>query len=95
MKVNKLKVIQNGIPLAEIEKLIIKRGHSKKRKIDICWIRGLSKVYQFEYFLELLKKISKISTTKVKCSYHFIYGKTTIPKELKNTKILVLNYYQD
>ena len=62
---NKLKIIQNGIPLADIDKLIRKREKFKNRNIDICWIRGVSNVYQFEYFLKLLKIIKLFQLQKL------------------------------
>jgi len=82
LKKNKLKIIQNGIPLADIDKLIKKRENFKKRNIDICWIRGVSNVYQFEYFLKLLKKLSNFSTSKINVCIISAYGRMTLPKQI-------------
>ena len=35
LKEDKLRIIQNGVPLADIERLISERGNLKKRTIDI------------------------------------------------------------
>ena len=86
LKEDKLRIIQNGVPLADIERLISERGNLKKRTIDICWIRGLSEVYQFEYFLELLKEISILSTSEINVHIISAYGKTIISSELNKQK---------
>ena len=65
LKESRLKIIQNGIPLAVIDRLKRDRETKKKRTIDICWIRGLSEVYQFEYFLELLKEYQNYTHQKL------------------------------
>ena len=91
LKASKLKIIQNGIPLDDIDRLIRDRGNKKNRTIDICWIRGLSKVYQFEYFLELLKRISKLYSSEINVNIISAYGEKTIPIELKKYKNININ----
>ena len=86
LKEDKLKIIQNGIPLENIEKLIERKANFKERSIDICWIRGISEVYQFEYFLELLKKISKLSNSEINVHIISAFGKTNNPIELEKYK---------
>ena len=86
LKKHKLKIIQNGIPLADIERLICEKGNLKERSIDICWIRGLSEIYQFEYFLELLKRISKLSKSEINVHIISAFGKVNLPIELQRNK---------
>ena len=86
LKEDKLKIIQNGIPLENIEKLIERKANLKERSIDICWIRGISEVYQFEYFLELLKEISTLSKSEINVHIISAYGKTNISSELNKYK---------
>lgn len=86
LRKSKLKLIQNGIPLADIEALIKKDSNLFTRDIDICWIRGLGEIYQFKYFLKILKKISKLSKFKINVTIISAYGSSIIPKELNHYK---------
>ena len=83
-KINKTKLalIQNGIPFDEIEKISLSESFKKKRQVDICWIRGLSKNYQFDYFLMILESLSKLSNTKINISIIAAYGSSVIPKNI-------------
>ena len=85
-------LIQNGIPLKKINNLV-KRKSSKYKKIDICWIRGLGKIYQFEYFLALIKMLSKLDATPRKINIAIIsaYGSKFIPKEIFEYKNININ----
>ena len=58
---NKLRLIQNGIPLEKIRNLVKGKSNLEKRQIDICWIRGFGENYQFEYFLSLIENISDLT----------------------------------
>ena len=91
LKESKLKIIQNGIPLADIDRLKRDMGNKKNRTIDICWMRGLGEVYQFEYFLELLKRISKLYSSEINVYIISAYGKNTIPIELEKYKNININ----
>lgn len=81
----KLKLIQNGIPFSIIEDLI-KKDKTKIRIIDICWIRGTSEIYQFKYFLELLKHISIKTSLNLKITIIDAFGSEFIPKKIFNYK---------
>ena len=86
LRKSKLKLIQNGIPLADIEALIKKDSNPFTRDIDICWIRGLGEIYQFKYFLKILNRISKLSKFKINVTIISAYGSSIIPKELNHYK---------
>ena len=89
----KLQVIQNGIPLKEIEKINNNKSKFSERSIDICWIRGLTSIYKFDYFLEILKFLSKISNKEINVAIISSYGLNVIPDEiynLQNLKIKLL-----
>ena len=89
----KLKLIQNGIPLENIQKFITKRNRNHNRQIDICWIRGLSSIYQFDYFLNLLETISKKTNSELNIAIISAYGNSSIPKrifELSNLNIILM-----
>ena len=86
LKKSKLKLIQNGIPLSDIEELITNNPKQRVRDIDICWIRGLGEIYQFKYFLKILKKISKLSKKKLNVTIISAYGSSVVPSELKDCK---------
>ena len=77
LKAKKLKIIQNGIPLADIEKLIRKRGDLKKRTIDLCWIRGLSDISIWIFF-RIAKRISRLSTSEINVHIISAYGNKSI-----------------
>ena len=82
IKINQLKLIQNGIPLDAIKKLNFKKSVNFKRKIDLCWIRGFGSIYQFDYFLKLLEFISKITKSELNIVIIAAYGSLSIPKEI-------------
>ena len=93
LRKNQLKVIQNGIPLEEIAEINLKKSKSSKREIDICWIRGLSPIYQFNYFLKILRNLAQLSKYQLNISIISAYGNTVIPKEIyeyENLKIILL-----
>ena len=93
LRKDKLKVIQNGVPIDKISKLINSKNNLNKREIDICWIRGLEKNYQFKYFLLLIKFLSKSSNSVLNIAIISAYGSSIIPKEIfdyKNIKIKLL-----
>ena len=79
---NKLRLIQNGIPLEKIKNLVEKKSTLKRRKIDICWIRGFGDNYQFEYFLLLIKKLSFLTNSHLNVSIISSYGSKVIPKNI-------------
>ncbi len=90
---NKLKLIQNGIPLEKIRNLVKSKIPKKIREIDICWIRGFGENYQFEYFLLLIEKLSFLTNSPLNVSIISAYGSKVIPKnifEFRNINIHLL-----
>ena len=84
-------LIQNGIPLKKINNLVKRKSSKYKREIDICWIRGLGKIYQFEYFLALIKMLSKSTPRKINIAIISAYGSKFIPKEIFEYKNININ----
>ena len=91
LKKENLMLIQNGIPLKKINNLVKRKSSKYKREIDICWIRGLGKIYQFEYFLELIKMLSKLTPRKINIAIISAYGSKFIPKEIFEYKNININ----
>ena len=91
LKNKQLKLIQNGISLENIQELIVKKNTKHKREIDICWIRGLSSVYQFDYFLNLLEIISKKTNSELNIAIISAYGDSSIPKRIFEISNLNIN----
>ena len=81
-KINKrkLKLIQNGISLSTISDLI-ENEKFKKNEIDICWIRGTNEIYQFKYFLEILKQISIQTSSRLKITIIDAFGNDFISRK--------------
>ncbi len=82
INISKIALIQNGISFDDIEKLSSPGSHKKKRQIDICWVRGFSKNYQFDYFLKILESLSSLSNSKINISIVAAFGSSIIPKKI-------------
>lgn len=90
---NRLALIQNGIPFVEIEKIASNESTHHKREVDICWVRGFSRNYQFDYFVKILKSLSKLSNFEINILIIAAYGSPRIPKSIfsyKNLNISLL-----
>ena len=88
---NKLRLIQNGIPLDKIRNLVKKKKSIKRREIDICWIRGFGENYQFEYFLLLIQILSDLTSSSINISIISAYGSKAIPKQIFNLHNININ----
>ena len=93
----KTSIIQNGV---DIELLNATTHYLKNNSelgltnfcTDLIWIRGLSEVYRFEYFLEVLSMIDKIINKPIKVKIVSAFGTTSKTRQKNIFKNIDMNY---
>ncbi len=85
---SKLFHIQNGIDFS-----MLKSIPESSSKFDICWPRGLSSIYQFDYFLSILLHLSSIVTFPLHVCIIGAFGNTKIPHSLLKSKNIKFTFF--
>lgn len=85
---NKLHHIQNGIDFVSLKSL-----SSSSTRYDLCWPRGLSTIYQFGYFTDILTHLSAIAISPLRICIIGAYGSASLPISLLSSKNLEITFF--